>query len=82
MNLLIQFDDNSESFVLGVEYGRILSLIEQGLEMVNNSGFPIHIDNVDVIKQTCHLYGYTPVFGDEYYGQYVQFHALKDNRLN
>lgn len=75
--LLISFSDQSESFTLGVEYGRILGRIQSGLPLVSNDGMPVHLANRDVITDTCLLYGYIPIFGQTYYGEWIDFVASK-----
>jgi hypothetical protein len=82
MDLILSFKDQSESFVLGCEYGRILAQLEMGLENVSNNFFPIHIKNLDVIKDACLFYGYSFITGETYYETYIQFQAIKQNRLN
>lgn len=77
-NLFIRFSDQSESFVSGCEYGRILSKMESEVSHVDNCGFPIHLCNVEVIKKTCSVYNYIPVFGKKYYSTYIDFFAIKN----
>lgn len=76
MNLLIRFNDKSPSFTNGVEFGRLLQKIEQGDEYIINNGFPVHIENTQVLKDTCKCYGYTCVFGNQWEG-WVDFIAIK-----
>ena len=82
MNLIVSFTDQSESFTLGCEYGIIFSKIQQGFDIIDNNGFPVHIENKDVIKKTCEHFGYICVFGSEYFDTYVEFKAIKTNNLN
>lgn len=82
MILEIKFKDQSESFVLGCEYGRILTLIEKREDVVNNFGFPIHIKNKALISETCEKFGYAAIFGESYFDTYIQFHAIKKTKLN
>lgn len=67
-NLLISFPDSYNSFTYGVEFGRLLQKIQDGKEVVDNEGFPIRIENVNLLKNTYKVYGYIPIFGKEYYG--------------
>lgn len=76
-SLLFAFKDSSSSFTNGVEIGRMLAKMEIGNTVVDNCGFPVHIDNKDVILSMCKSYGYTPVFGKEYYNEWVEFRAFK-----
>ncbi|MGE9312867.1 hypothetical protein ACLOAU_14560 [Niabella sp. CJ426] len=76
MNLLISFTDQSESFTYGVEFGRILAKIERGEDCIQNNGFPVRIENKQVIKSACDTYGYVPVFGSEDSG-WISFMGVK-----
>lgn len=82
MKLNISFTDQTESFVLGCEYGRILERLEKGIEIVENNGFPVHIKNKQTIIQSCNHFGYTPIFGNEHFGTYIEFRAIKNNNFN
>lgn len=77
MDLKIKFPDQSNSFTYGVEYGRILQKIESGDSFVNNNGFPVRVENKDLLIQTCKEYNYTYNFGSEYFGEWIEFSALK-----
>jgi hypothetical protein len=82
MKLIIKFTDTSNSFTAGVEYGRLLERFEKGIEVIDNNGFPIHLSNKDVIILTCNYFGYAPIFGDNYYNEWIDFKAIKLNNLN
>ena len=60
--LIVSFTDQSDSFTHGVEYGRILCKLEAGLHVVENNGFPVHTANVELLRITCAMYEYTPMF--------------------
>ncbi len=75
-NLLISFPDQSESFTYGVEYGRILARIENGEECITNNNFPVRIENLELLKQTCKLYGYIVTCSEGPNG-WVSFMAIK-----
>ena len=47
--LLIIFPNQSESFTYDVEYGRLLEIMERGVDNVYNNGFPIRGENVEVL---------------------------------
>jgi hypothetical protein len=79
--LLIAFSDDSNSFVCGVEFGRMLARMENGDATVENQGFPIHPENADVLRQACATYGYTPTFGIEKDG-WQDFKAVKQRSVN
>lgn len=81
MELILKFTDQSESFTLGCEYGRLLENFEKGIEVVQNNGFPIHVKNKNIITFTCNEFGYTPIFG-ETYNEWIEFKAIKTNNLN
>ena len=49
MELLIKFKDQSNSFTIGCEYGRLLERFEKGIDIIENNGFPIHLENKDVM---------------------------------
>jgi hypothetical protein len=82
MDLLIKFTDISNSFVLGCEYGRLLKMFEEGIEIIENNRFPIHLENKEVIISTCNHFGYTPFFGEIYYDEWLDFKAIKNNNFN
>lgn len=82
MELLIKFTDESNSFTLGCEYGRLLEKFEKGEAIVENNGFPIHIKNKEVILSTCKNFNYTPIFGNIFYDEWIEFKAIKITNLN
>jgi len=82
MNLLVKFPDQSQSFSYGVEYGRILEKIERGDKIVMNNGFPVRIENVQLIKDTCSKYNYIPMFGNTYYNEWIEFIGIKQINNN
>ncbi len=59
MSLLINFPDQSASFSYGVEFGRLLERIESGNEFIQNNGFPVRIENKQLLISTCKAYNYT-----------------------
>lgn len=75
--MILKFPDQSESFTYGVEYGRLLEKIERGDERIKNNGFPIRIENKKLLENTCKEYGYIPIFGDEYFNEWIEFMGLK-----
>ena len=75
--LLINFPNQSESFAHGVEYGRILQQMEQGDNIAMNKGFPVRVENVELIKSTCRALGYIPIFGKEYFNEWKEFIGIK-----
>lgn len=78
MKLLISFAGKDKSFVHGVELGRILEKMEKNENPVMNNGFPVRIENKDVIIRSCKAFNYTAIFGEEYYGEWISFMALKN----
>lgn len=81
MNLLLRFPNQSDSFTHGVEFGRLLEKIERGDESIHNNGFPIRIENQSLLKETCTLYGYIPVFSEPYLDGWIDFLGVK-NTIN
>jgi hypothetical protein len=81
MNLLIRFPDQSDSFTYGVEFGRLLEKIERGDESIHNNGFPIRIENQILLRETCILHGYIPVFSEPYLDGWIDFLGVK-NTIN
>ncbi len=75
--LIISFPDQSASFAYGVEYGRILEKIERGDDIVMNNGFPIRIENKDLITNTCKQFGYIPTFGRIHFDEWIEFTGIK-----
>ena len=78
MKLLIRFPDQSTSFTYGVEYGRLLEKIERGDKIVMNNGFPVRIENIDLLKETCQKFGYVPLFGKKYFNEWIEFTGIKE----
>lgn len=78
MKLVLKFTDSTPSFTAGFEAGRIDVKMEQGLPMVDNCGFPIHLANKQLVRDMCIQHGYTPSFGDEYFGEWVDFIGIKN----
>lgn len=81
MELLFTFPDQSESFVLGVEFGRLLERFERQVSTIENNGFPIHVKNIEVFRSACEQYGYTPVFGDRN-NEWIDFIGIKNINKN
>lgn len=77
MNLLLSFPDQSASFTYGVEYGRLLEKIERGDDVVQNNGFPVRVENVELLKETCSKYGYIATFGECAVDGWVEFMGLR-----
>jgi len=82
MNLLIKFPDSSTSFTYGVEFGRLLEKIERGDELIMNNGFPIRIENIDLLKETCLKFGYISIFGRKYFNEWIDFISIKSIKKN
>jgi hypothetical protein len=80
--LQIKFPDTSPSFAHGVEYGRLLQKMEDGNENVENNGFPVRIENMEILKKTCEVYGYIPVFGQVYWDEWVELICIKKTTSN
>ncbi len=64
MKLLISFNDCPEDFVQGTEFGRIFEKIERGDDEVCNNGFPVRLQNQELIHQACKVYDYTSQFSE------------------
>lgn len=79
---LITFPDQSQSFTYGVEFGRLLEKIERGDPIVMNNGFPVRVENVDLLKETCKKYGYIPIFGEIYFNEWIDFSGVKEINNN
>lgn len=75
--LLISFPDQCKSFTYGVEYGRLLEKMERGENIVMNNGFPIRIENKELVESTCKQLGYIPTFGKIHYDEWIEFLAIK-----
>lgn len=75
--LKISFPNQSEAFAYGVEYGRLLQKMEQGDQCISNNGFPVRIENRELLEKTCKEYGYVPTFGVEHYEEWVEFLGIK-----
>lgn len=77
MDLLISFPNQSESFTHGVEFGRLLEKIERGDNAVQNNGFPVRAENVELLRDTCNKHGYVPTFADCVVEGWVNFLGIK-----
>lgn len=77
MNLLLSFPDQSASFAHGVEFGRLLEKIERGDEVVQNNGFPVRVENVKLLYDTCNKCGYIPTFADCSVEGWVNFMGMR-----
>ena len=75
--LIISFPDQSASFAYGVEYGRLLEKMERGDNIVMNNGFPVRLENRELIINTCLELGYVPTFGRTYFDEWVEFTGIK-----
>jgi hypothetical protein len=75
--LIIRFPDQSTSFTYGVEFGRLLEKMERGDDVIMNNGFPVRKENIQLIKDSCIQYGYVPLFGKEYYDEWIEFTGVK-----
>lgn len=82
MQLAIRFPDQSQSFTLGVEYGRLLERFEKGAELIQNNGFPVRVENKELLITTCKEFNYTYNFGIEYFGEWIEFSAIKITSSN
>jgi hypothetical protein len=82
MDLMIKFTDPSNSFTLGCEYGRLLEKFEKGVTVIENNGFPVHLENKEVLISTCIKFNYIPLFGEVYFNEWVEFKAIKNDNLN
>ena len=77
--LIIRFPNQSTSFTYGVEFGRLLEKMERSENIIMNNGFPVRIENKELIKDSCNHYGYTALFGQEYEHEWVEFVGIKRN---
>ena len=76
------FPATDQAFILGVEYGRFYSAVERKEPHINNGGYPIHSANVEVIRDTCIVFGYIPQFvpyieNDLPHPDWTNFQAIK-----
>ena len=78
MKLLLKFPDQSASFTYGVEFGRLLEKIERGDKIITNNGFPVRMENTDLLKTTCIKFGYIPMFGKEHFNEWIEFTGIKE----
>lgn len=78
MELYIKFTDASPSFSHGVEFGRLLEKMERGDDSITNNGFPIRLENKELVKNACLKGGYIPVFGDTHFGEWIEFMGIKN----
>lgn len=74
--IIIRFENQSDDFTYGVEYGRLLEKMERGDNPVCNNGFPIRAENKEVVIRTARYYEYVPVFGTEANG-WIEFIGVK-----
>lgn len=81
MELILKFTEENNNFTHGVEFGAIFHKLTNGYDKVENNGFPVRIENKELIKKACVLYNYTPVFGKIYFDEWIQFFAIKNTSL-
>jgi hypothetical protein len=77
MELILRFDDSSDSFCCGVELGRIISKIDSNNNYIDNNGFPIKLSNLNMIRKYCIINKYIPYFGAIYFEEWIDFIAIK-----
>jgi hypothetical protein len=77
MKLLLSFPDQSASFAHGVEFGRLLEKIERNDEVVQNNGFPVRVENLELLKDACKKFGYIATFTDCAVEGWVNFIGMK-----
>lgn len=77
MELFISFPDQSKNFCYGVEYGKLSDRMERGEPIVTNDGFPVRVENIELLKTTCKKHGYIYSTGTSYFGEWIEFSAFK-----
>lgn len=77
MSLILKFPDASQSFAHGVEFGRLLEKMQNSENSICNCGFPVRIENKELIENACKYYGYVAVFGKEYFSEWIDFIGIK-----
>jgi hypothetical protein len=82
MELQIKFKDQSQSFTNGVEFGRLLEKMQRGDDTVKNYGFPVRIENKEVIETSCMEYGYIALFGEQHFDEWIEFLGIKKTFTN
>lgn len=75
--IFIKFPDSSESFAHGVEFGRLLEKMERGDEFISNNGFPIRVENQELLQNAAIKLGYIPMFGLTHWGEWIEFKGFK-----
>jgi len=56
--LVLKFDDESESFVLGFEAGIIWNKMSRGDHIVDGAGLPCHRLNIPLLVKMADIHGY------------------------
>lgn len=77
MTIMVQFSNQQPAYAHGVEYGRLLERMERGDLIISNNGFPVRVENVDNLRNTCEKYGYIASFGMVHYNEWVDFTGVK-----
>lgn len=81
MKLILTFDDRPKDFTHGVEFGMIYQkLVDKKLKEVDNGGFPVRLENQELIYQACIINEYTPHFKECYVSGWVNFIATKNKQ--
>ena len=63
LELVYSFDDQSKSFVHGVEAGEIDYRLREGAEIIDTSkAFPLHKENMNIYRKMADAYGYDVTF--------------------
>lgn len=60
-----------------MEFGRILEKMERGDLEVKNNGFPVRLENKEIIENACKTLGYIPRFGKTHFDEWIDFLGIK-----
>jgi hypothetical protein len=77
MKLILSLSEKTPDFIEGMEVGRIYERMSKKEDPVTNDGFPIHICNKDVVMRLCKALGYVPLFGEEHFGEWIEFMGIR-----
>ena len=78
MKLIISLSDKTPDFIKGMSFGRLFERMSKGENPVTNDGYPVRIENKEAIIKVCEAFNYTPVFGEEYYEEWISFMGIKN----
>lgn len=51
--------------------------MENNEDAIHNCKFPVRLENKEVIRNACNVYGYIPIFGEVYFEEWIDLIAVR-----